>query len=63
MRYEEGDHVRIGFGKIDWVVHAEHMVLGSQYLILISPMSGRRNGQFARDVHLVRRGSPSARRF
>lgn len=63
MKYESGDHVRIGVGKIDWVVYSEHMVLGSQYLILISPMSGRRNGRFARDVHLVRRGDADVRRF
>lgn len=46
-KFEVGDHVQVGEGKVHWMVQHEYMIRDSQYLILVSPMSGRRNGSFA----------------
>lgn len=59
MKFEIGDHVRIGGGKVNWVVHNEWMISDAQYLLLISPMSGRRCGVFPKyeTVTLIKKGA------
>lgn len=57
-RFEVGDHVQVGEGKVHWMVQHEYMIRDSQYLILVSPMSGRRHGSFAdRGVTLIKKGA------